>query len=420
MRPCGMTARATSLPRAFRWFWAGEAVSGLGSWVSYVTLQVIVVTTLSAGTVGTGLLSAARWLPYLLFGLLVGALVDRYPRRPVMIGTDLVRTVLLLLVPLAWWLDVLSLPLLLGIVALTGLVTLGNDAASQSFVPRLVPRQQTQQAHSRLDGTRAVSEVAGPSVAGALVTVIAAPLALIATAVTSVLSAIAVALIRTPEPPRPPVQHRNLRGEIMAGLRWVYRGGSLRDLAVWTHVWFAGNAALTTVLAVYLLDALDLSPFWFGLITAAAGVGALIGAVASPALGRQLGSGRTLIGLYTLSAAGVMVLASAQLLPEVGALALLALGQVMHGFAMGASNSHEMAYRQLITPDELQGRTNTTMRSMNRAVMFVVAPLAGVLAAEVGVTPVMIAAAALFAATAIGLWNSPFRDARLADGPESD
>jgi len=85
----------------------------------------------------------------------------------------------------------------------------------------------------------------------------------------------------------------------------------------------------------------------------------------------------------------------------------------MHGLAIGASNSHEMAYRQQITPDELQARTNTTMRSMNRAVVVLLAPVAGVLAEQVGVLPVLAVAAAVFTAAALGLWFSPFRHADL-------
>ncbi|WP_018155354.1 MFS transporter [Demetria terragena] len=397
----------------FRWFWAGEAVSGLGSWISFVILQVIVVTTLQAGSVGTGLLSAARWLPYLLFGLLIGALVDRYARRPVMIGSDLARAGLTVLIPLAWWLDALSLPLVLALVALTALVTLVNDAASLSFLPRLVSREHLQPAHSRLDGTSAVSEVAGPSLAGLIVTVVAAPIALIATAASALFSAAAVAMIRVPEPAPPPAQDRNLRAEIAAGLRWVYRGGVLFHLAIWTHVWFAGQATLGAVLAVYLLESLGLSPLTFALVTAGAGVGALLGALTSPALGRRFGSGRTVIGVHLLSAGGVAAMVCAQAFPPAGTLALLGLGQTMHGFAMGASNSHEMAYRQLLTPDELQARTNTTMRSMNRAVVVVVAPVVGVLATQTGVSAMLVVAAGLFAAAAIGLWHSPFREARL-------
>ncbi|SEE97125.1 MFS transporter [Ruania alba] len=411
---------AEPLPRKFRWFWAGEAVSGFGAWITLLALQALVVTHLEAGTTGTGLLSAARWLPYLLFGLILGALIDRRARRPVMIATDLVRAILLVLIPLAWWAGVLSLPVLLVIVFAFGAATLMNDSASQAFVPRLVPRVHLQRAHARIDGTNAVAETAGPATGGVLLSLVGAPLAVLVNAGTFIFSAVMVALTRVneavPASPRP-----HLRREIVDGLRWVYRTRELRHLAIWTHVWFAGQAALGAVLAVYLLTTMALSYLWFGLVTAAAGVGALGGAMASLPLGRRLGSGGTVILTHALSTAGVATVLSAQYAgPDWFGIALLCTGQALHGFAMGASNSHEMAYRQAITPDGLQARTNTTMRSMNRAVVVLIAPLAGLVAEWANLSLVLAAAAVLFAAAALGLWFSPFREARIriVDDPD--
>jgi hypothetical protein len=123
--------------------------------------------------------------------------------------------------------------------------------------------------------------------------------------------------------------------------------------------------------------------------------------------------------------AGVLVIASALLLaanPLAAAIALGA-GQALHGFAMGLSNSHEMSYRQSLTPDDLQARTNTTMRSFNRAVVVVVSPLAGVLADRVGLGPMLLVSAVLFLVTAVSLLAAGFRHARVAEEPppeESD
>ena len=95
-----------------------------------------------------------------------------------------------------------------------------------------------------------------------------------------------------------------------------------------------------------------------------------------------------------------------------GTLAVLAVGQGLYGLAMGMSNSHEMSYRQLVTPDELQARTNTTLHSLNRAVIVVVAPVAGILADAWGVRPTMVLAAVIFALVAAGLGGTSFRDVR--------
>ncbi|PUA79272.1 MFS transporter [Nocardioides currus] len=387
-------------------FWWGEAVSGMGTAITTLALQTLVVVTLQGGPSEVGWLNTARWLPYLVLGLVVGALVDRVRRRPVMIVTDLVRAGLLGLVPLAWVLDVLSLPMLLGVVLAFGTASVVNDAASFSIVPRLVPRAGLQRAHARLDQAAAVAQTGGPALAGALIRVVGAPLAVLVDAATYLFSAAMVAsLPRTSEPDAAPRSQRGLRQlgrEIREGTRWAYGRSGLRPMALSTHVWFAGQAVLGVLIAPYALLELDLSPFALGLALAVAGVGALVGASTSSWVGRRLGSVGAITCSYAVSTGSVLVLLAAGWVPAGWAAAvLLAAGQLCHGWAMGNSNSHEMSYRQAATPDELQARTNTTLRSLNRAVVVVVSPVVGVLADAVGYGAVLAGGAVLFAVSAL-------------------
>ena len=390
----------------FRRFWWGEAVSGFGVAVTALSLQTLVVVTLQGGPVQVGWLNSARWLPYLVLGLVVGALVDRARRRPVMVVTDLARAGLLATIPLAWALDRLTFPLLLGVVIVFGTVSLVNDAASMSFLPRLVPRAQLQQAHARLDSADAVAQATGPAVAGVLIRSVGAPLAVLVDAVTYLFSAAVVASLRSVSEAtsaRPAkVGVRGLAAEIGEGARWAYGGSGLRRLAVATHVWFAAQAVLLVVVVPYALLALGLSPFQLGLGFAVAGVGALVGATVSTAVGRRLGPSGAIICSYAVSAVGVLLMLSAGSAPAGWAAAgVLAAGQLGHGWAMGLSNSHEMSYRQARTPDALQARTNTTLRSLNRAVVVLVSPLAGLLADRLGFGPALFASAAIFALSAL-------------------
>lgn len=393
-------------------FWWGEAVSGFGTAITTLALQTLVLVTLDGGAAQVGWLNSARWLPYLLFGLVVGALVDRVRRRPVMVATDLARASLLGLIPLAWAFDVLTFPLLLVVVLLFGTVSLVNDAASMSFVPRLVPRLQLQRAHARLDGASAVAQTAGPAIAGVLIRIVGAPLAVLVDALTYLFSAAMVASLRgIAEPatasPAPP-SARRLALEVRDGARWAYGGSGLRRLAISTHVWFAGQAVLLVLVVPYGYLQLDLTPFELGFVFAIAGLGALVGAVTSTVVGLRLGAGGAIICSRSVSALGVIVMLGAASVPVgwAGA-ALLAAGQLCHGWAMGTSNSHEMSLRQERTPDELQARTNTTLRSLNRAVIVVVSPVAGLLADQVGLRPVLASAAVIFVAAALMLAINP-------------
>jgi MFS family permease len=167
------------------------------------------------------------------------------------------------------------------------------------------------------------------------------------------------------------------------------------------------------VLAPYILRTLDLSAFVFGIIGAAGGAGAILGATVTTWVGRRLGTGRTIIACHLLTAAGVIALVLAgQGMAPAGRVTVLVVGQSLYGGAMGMSNSHQMSYRQVVTPDVLQARTNTTLRSINRGVIVVFAPLAGALADAWGIRPMLVLAAAIFTLVAAGLGASSFRDAQ--------
>ncbi|QIG43249.1 MFS transporter [Nocardioides anomalus] len=405
---------------AFTRFWVAETVSSFGTYVTLLALQTVVVLTLDGTAQDVGWLNSARWLPYLVLGLVVGALVDRRRRRPLLVGTDLASAALLCLIPVAWALDVLSLPLLCGIVAVYGAATLVNGAASMSIVPRLVPRAHLQRAHARIDGADAVAQTAGPALAGLLVKVVGAPLAVLVDAATYLFSALAMSMVAVEEPTAQRTGRPRLREEMRDGVRWVYRGSGLATLAAATHLWFAANAVLGAVLAPYALLTLGLTPLQLGLATAVAGVGGVVGATTSSAGGRRLGTGGAVIAAHAATTVGVVVMA----LAGVGtsgwvATAVLGLGQGCHGFAIGFGNSHEMTYRQALTPDALQARTNTTMRAANRAVIVVVAPLGGLLAVQIGNRGALAVAAGVFAVVVVWLAASPFRtaDAMTAQPP---
>jgi MFS family permease len=400
--------------RSFLLYWRAQAVSGFGSYITLLALQALVVLTLHGSATQVGWLNAARWLPYLVVGVVVGALVDRHARRPIMIITDLVQAVLLAAIPLLWWWNLLSFPTLLAIVMAYGTASVINGAAAMSFVPRLVARRHLQRAHARTDGADAAAMTAGPAFGGVLVSALGAPLAVLVDALTYVYSAAALSRIEVTEPgPKAGARARDLVREIRDGIRWVYRGSGLATLAVATHGWFVGNAIVGVVLAPYALDQLSLTPFQFGIIGAVGGIGALLGAAVTTSVGLRLGTGRTIIACHIITTGGVLVMVAAgQHLHAWAAIAVLAAGQGLYGLAMGMSNSHEMSFRQLVTPDELQARTNTTLRSLNRAVMVIAAPLAGILADAWGIRPTLLVAGAIFALVSAGLAASSFRTVR--------
>ena len=331
-----------------------------------------------------------------------------------MISTDVAQAVLLLTIPVLWWSGMLSMPTLLIVVLALGTASVVNVAAAMSLLPRLVEPQQLQPAHARIDGADAVSTTVGPAVGGLLVAAIGAPLAVLVDSLTYVYSALTLRRLDLDEPPpRTGVTAKGLLREVVEGIRWIYRGSGLSTLEISTHAWFVGNAIMGVVLAPYILGELDLTAFQFGIIGAAGGVGAVLGATITTRVGRRLGTGRTIVACHIVTTLGVTVMVFAgRGMGTAATVGVLVVGQGLYGLAMGMSNSHQMSYRQLVTPDELQARTNTTLRSLNRGVIVVVAPVAGIVADAWGIRPTMVLAAVIFAGGAAGLGATSFRDAR--------
>ncbi|HWC21856.1 MAG TPA: MFS transporter [Flexivirga sp.] len=405
---------AETLPLPFRRLWLGETVSSFGTYVTLIGLQFLVLRTLHGGPQDVGWLNSARWLPYLVLGLFAGVIVDRCRRRPMMVGTDLACGLLVAAIPAAWALDVLSIPVLITIVLLYGAAALFNDAASMAYLPALVPRHQLQRSHARLDGSSAVAQTAGPTLAGGLIKLFGAPWAILVDALSYLFSAAMMAGLPARESGRAAAARSSVRRDIREGVRWVYRPGAQRWLAIGTHLWFAANSLLGVAIPTFALHTLDLSALQFGVATALAGVGAIVGAAISTRVGNRLGTGGAVIAAHGISAVGVGVMALAG--PGRGswvATAVLAAGQCGHGLAMGMSNSHEMSYRQATTADHLQARVNITMRAANRTVIVVVAPLAGVCVAAIGTRMAVVVAAVAFVAVTVVLLASPFRSERI-------
>ncbi len=399
-------------------FWSAYTVSGFGTYITTLALQVMVLDSLRGTATDVGLLNAARWLPYLFFGLLAGALVDRRPRKPVLVGTDLARGILLLAIPVLYAAGRLNLVVLIVFVAFFGVFSLFGDAASQSFLPRIVARRDLLAAHARADQSDAVAQTSGPLVAGGLVTLLGAPFAVLADAVSYLFSALAISRVRVVEPREiSGTSLRGLRAEIAEGLRWVYRHRVLAPMAVGSHVWFLASSMLGTVFVSFVLLELRLSPFELGITLAAAGVAGLLGSSFSNRFGMRWGAGRAVIICNCLMSVGWAIIA---VVPTGNGqkwlvIPLLAAGQAVYGLALGLSNANEMGYRQAVTPDHLQGRMNTTIRSANRAMIVVGAPAGGLLAVSIGYQPTLWIGIAGFAAAALLLAASPFRSARHGD-----
>ncbi|OUE19675.1 enterobactin exporter EntS [Clavibacter michiganensis] len=397
----------------FRSYWAAATVSSFGTAVSAVAVPVLVVTVLHATPFEVGLVNAAQFLPYALFGLIVGAYVDRVPRKPLLIAASIGRGLSLGVIPVLWLTGSLTLWATAAALFVFGVLSVVGFAATQSLLPRIVPRPLLLAANARLDQSDAAAQTAGPALGGVLVSIVTAPIAIALDAVSYLVDAVLIARVRVVE--RTPTRQAGARlgRDIADGLRWTYRHPALAPLAVSTHLWFLANAAGLTAFAILALRTLALPAAVYGAILGVSGVAMLAGATAAPRLGALFGAGRTIIAARAAYPVAWAAIAVATVRAGDGAppatVVTLFVAFAVQGAAAGCENANEMSLRQTITPDELLGRMNATMRSANRTLAAAGAVCGGALMSTGGGGSALLAVTLVFTAAAVVAACSPLR-----------
>ncbi len=386
--------------------WSAAAISTLGDGV-FLTALPLLAATLSRDPLRVSLVAFASWLPWLLFGLLSGALVDRWDRRRMMWTVDACRFVVvgaLGVAVLAGW---ASIPLLVAIGFLLGTGQTLFDNAAQSLIPALISRdtQRLERANSQLYGAQTVGQnFAGPPVGGALFA-LAASVPFLADAVSFAASSTLIATIRGSFAPQRPVgtaaeePRASLRADIAEGLRWLVGHRLLRVLAVMVGLMNLAVMAGEAILVLFAQEELGLGSVGYGLLLAGFAVGGVLASLIATQLSRRVGSGTLLVAVTFVEAAAWAVFG-------VGSNAWL--GGAMLALVGGGStvfNVVGVSLRQAIVPDRLIGRVVSTQRMVGFGAVPIGALLGGVVGRTLGVrAPFLLGAAIL---TASGLLTLP-------------
>jgi MFS family permease len=176
--------------RDFMFLWAGESASMIGSSVTYVAFPLVAALYLHASAWQMGLIATAAGLPSLVFGLFIGALVDRLPQRALMLVADLGRMLLTASIPIAALLHILSIWQLVACSFLSGTFTLAFTTSYQAFFPEVVSLDKVTDGNGKLAASQSFAEVVGPGIAGVLMSAIGIPAALLADAASFLASAL--------------------------------------------------------------------------------------------------------------------------------------------------------------------------------------------------------------------------------------
>jgi len=401
---------------AFAFFWTATTLRAFGSTIAGVAFQVLIVTVIGATPGQVGILNALSVVPYLFLGLIVGAWMDRWRRQRALVVTTIGRAVVLAIVPVLVVTGALDFWSLAAVTLALGVLTLFGDSAAQPLLPRLVPRASLRAANARLGQSQTVAQTAGPAIGGALLAIVGAPILFVIDAVIAAVAALLQSRIVVSEKRAAPrAAGRHVGHEIAQGMRYTYRHPTLRPLALSIHVWFLGNSIVVTAFVVFALRELALPPWAYGVALALGGVGGFVGAVIAPRLGARLGAGRAILLGRVLVVLPWAALALVPLGPDGGmgvTLGVVAAAQFVYGLAMGIEDPNDISYRQSVAPDGIQGRMNSTIRTVNRTVFFVGALLAGLLMTVIGLPATLGAGAGFFVLAALVIAFSPLRSAR--------
>ena len=408
--------------RDFLKLWSAETVSQFGSQVSFLAIPLVAVLVLDASTFQVAALGVVDFLPFILFTLPAGVWVDRRRRRPILIAGDFCRAALLVSVPIAYVMDMLTLGQLYVVGFLAGTCTVFFDVAYMSFLPSLVEREQIIEGNSKMEVSRSAAQIGGPGFAGLLVQAFTAPYAVLVDALSYVGSGLFLVGIRKHE--EPPVAHAvdgektSLRTELKEGLRFVLGNPNLRAQAGCTATSnFFSNVSFAIII-VFLVRELGLSPGVIGLVISLGSVGSLIAAVTSTRISGRFGIGPTSIVSAMLFGPATLLVAFAP--TGDAAIPFLVLAQLLFGFSVVVYNIVQVSYRQAICPPRLQGRMNSVMRFIVWGTIPLGALTGGALGSLVGLRETMVIGAIGGGLSFLWILLSPQRHLREMPEPLAD
>ena len=369
--------------RDFIRLWVAQGISAFGARITREGLPILAVTTLAAAPGALGVLAAVGSAAALIIGLTSGSFIDRSRRRPILIGADLLRALVLLSLPLAAVLDIVTLPHLLVAAALVTGASVAFDIASHAYLPALIGKPQLIDGNAKLATTEAIAEVGGPALAGVLFQWLTAPIAVAVNAGTYLASAAFLATLNSVEPPPEVDPRQSWTHDITHGFRLAWAEPRVRALLLMNVAQGLFGGVFAALYILFALRTLNLSTSLLGIAIAAGGIGALMGAGLGPWLARRLGMGPAIILTILCASISAMTISLAPTDPH-GALIVLILTQITGDLFGVASMVLIASLRQSLLPQSVLGRVGGAFHAASGGVAIVGALGGGLLGDLIG------------------------------------
>jgi MFS family permease len=351
-----LPARGPWQSAGFRRLWAAQTLSAIGSRITRTALPVIAVSSLGVSAGQAALLGALSYGPGALVGLFAGGWVDRRSKRALLVGADLLRAVLVISVPLAYWAGSLELVHLCVVAAGVGAASALFRITDNTYLPELVGDEHLVAANSTIEATESVAEITGPAAAGLLIRLVGAPLAVLLDALSYLWSAAFLIGIPTAREPRPVPAAASVWADLRSGVRALWDDPVLRRLAIAEAVSLTAFGFFLALYMVFTLRDLALGEATVGVIISFGGIGALLGALVAPRIPRAAGP-RALMALMMVMQVAALLIPSARGSTWV-IVAMLVVHQLVGDGARAAYEVLAVSTRQRRLPPELLGRAN--------------------------------------------------------------
>jgi MFS family permease len=364
--------------------WAAQSISQLGDQITLLALPLVAVLTLDASAGQMGLLTAAELSPHLLFSLFAGVWIERTQRRRnLMIAADVGRALLLASVPLAYAFDVLSFPQLLVVGFGVGTLAVLFDISWATLLVTVVPRRDVVEANSKFSLSRAISFVAGPSLAGFLVQLLTAPATLLLDAFSFIGSALFLGRMRSQGPPVEEDGRESVLASLRTGLRFVFRDELIRAQLGCVATINLFNFVFWAIFVLFATKELGVSPGVLGLALGAGAVGGIVGALVAVRLERLIGIGLAYtVGavLFPLPLVLVPLATGSDLVIAI----MLATAEFLSSVGVMILDVNAGSMSLLRTPHRLRSRVTGAFRFVNYGVRPIGALLGGALGTLLG------------------------------------
>ena len=343
----------------YRRLWSSILISSFGGQITMLALPLTAAVLLHATPTQMGLLTAMELAPFVLLSLPAGVWLDRVRKLPVYVVGEGFIALALATVPLAWYLGWLSMPFLYAVAFSIGCVFVTAGTAAQIVLTQVVPRERLVEAHAKNSLASSGAEVAGPGVAGVLIKLVGAPMALLADAALLIGSVLILRGLKVTEN-RPDTGSTHFWRDLKAGLRFVVEHRMLLSLAAAVGMWQLCHQCAMVVQILFATRELGLNEGQVGLCYTGLGLGTIVASSLGNRVSRRLGPGPCLILGIAVCGVGWLQLALAPL----GAWGVFSFVLMLLCFGVGAVFIfiNFLALRQAVTPEPMLGRMTSTMR----------------------------------------------------------